>query len=191
MKLKQTTHETLVLFIEKAQKLSELSFTKSIKDAGLSYSWRAESGNIIFEQRGPSDESIDAFVLTLRLFLQDKDRISFRCMSKLVNNPDLSANWKERFEEARSRLNKFLDSPPNPVIEDGNCCILRRFILDVVLYGGLAHADKDKKRVFDNWKANEFLFPFIHHEFIAMVLVIFASIDHVAYWTAKELESIT
>lgn len=60
--------DTLLQFNEKADKLEGLSFTKSLQSSGVTISGKL--GKPVQAQRqGPDDESIDAFVLTMRFFV--------------------------------------------------------------------------------------------------------------------------
>lgn len=191
--MRAATTETLKVFVEKARKLNSLSLTKSVKESGgvgLHYYWEAGKENILIELRGPDDEAIDAFVLTLRLFLQDNERISFHSMAlKILDDPDLSANLKVFFSKARALLNQYLDEHTEPLLNiDTGAPLTRRHIMDVFLYGGLAHTNKDKKLEFDRWKSIPFFFPFTQNEFNCILLSVFGIIDHVSYWIEEELK---
>lgn len=81
MDVKSAT-DTLLLFNEKADKLEDLSFTKELENSGVTISGKL--GQPVQAQRhGPDDESIDAFVLTMRFFVQDNEITSFRNMADL------------------------------------------------------------------------------------------------------------
>lgn len=53
----------------------------------------------------------------------------------------------QEYNEARDEINKFLDSP-TPV-KIGSAAIIYRYVLEVLLWGGLAHANREKKLVYD------------------------------------------
>ena len=64
--------DTLLLFNDKTDKLENLSFTKELGNSGVTISGKL--GQSVQAQRhGPDDESIDAFVLTMRFFVQDNE----------------------------------------------------------------------------------------------------------------------
>jgi hypothetical protein len=65
--------ETLTLFIEKVERLLSLSIVKTLGHPAsrLNFSWTAGSGTLTLATTGPNSEQIDAFVLTMRLFMQD------------------------------------------------------------------------------------------------------------------------
>lgn len=81
----------LELFNLKADKLNSLSFAKTVQDAKSGWtisSKRGEDGlfRVTSERRGPDSESIDAFVLTLRMFLQNNDSCSIGNLQACYSN---------------------------------------------------------------------------------------------------------
>jgi len=91
-------------------------------------------------------DEIDAFVLTFRLFMQDND---LRSLSRIYASEWLHGNAQECFENARKQLNDHLDSAAKVLF--GNTVVSVRFIADVVIYGGLAHTNKGKSKIFRSW----------------------------------------
>jgi len=64
----------LKLFNEKADKLRNSNFVKAaVENSGVSLSWQ-EGEFFQITRTGPTEENVDAFVLTLRFFVQDNDR---------------------------------------------------------------------------------------------------------------------
>ena len=89
---------SLRLFNEKAEKLDRLSFVETIRkyNSGFSIKIRKREDDLydlIQERRGPLEEAIDAFVLTIRFFIQDNESISFKNIASLY----------EAFEPADAR----------------------------------------------------------------------------------------
>lgn len=86
------------LFNEKAEELLSSTFLNTLLQVGnnynLSVNW--ESGEEIssFVRTGPSKDEIKAFVLDLRYFIQDNEKISFRNLKKLYSNSLLAENLK-------------------------------------------------------------------------------------------------
>lgn len=98
-------------------------------------------------------DEIDALVLTLRLFTQDNDRISLRSLSRIYASEWLQGgNAQECFEGARKQLNDHLDSAATVIFGDKVVSI--RFIADVVIYGGLAHTNEKKSKIFRSWSGS-------------------------------------
>src|SRR6266404_5800044 len=87
----------LNLFNEKADKLRNSNFVKAaLENSGASLSW--QEGEQI-TRTGPTEENIDAFVLTLRFFVQDNERSSFRNMSKFYTDKAISEEHRSEFEK--------------------------------------------------------------------------------------------
>lgn len=55
----------------------------------------------------------------------------------------------QRFNEARKKVNEYLDSPATVYFEEGWITI--RSLMDIIIYGGLAHTNLKKERVFNSW----------------------------------------
>jgi len=125
-------------------KMDDLTMEKT-GDASFSMLGRIHSWIPEFDQ-----DEIDAFVLTFRLFTQDNDRISLRSLSRIYASEWLQGgNAQECFEDARKQLNHHLDSAATVVI--GSTAVTIRFIADVVIYGGLAHTNEEKSKIFRSW----------------------------------------
>ena len=97
--------ETLEFYNEKAEKLQGLSFTSSIlnQNSGVHLSWTRDSGILKIDREGPDEESIDAFVLTLRFFMQDNEPTSLRNMAKLIEALPINEQNKENFRITRKQ----------------------------------------------------------------------------------------
>jgi len=154
--------KALQLFNEKADKLEGLSFTKGLVDSGVTIS--GKRGEPVQAQRhGPDAESIDAFVLTMRFFVQNNE-ISFNNMAGLYAEMPVDHDLVDKFNDARTKTNATLDKP-SP-IKLNNAELTYRAIFDVFLWGGLAHANPNKKAVYDTWVTNPILFPLLQNEFV-------------------------
>lgn len=56
-----------------------------------------------FERHLPSEDEIDAFALTLRLFVQDRDGFSFRRMDELYSDLPVDPELSAKVSEVRAR----------------------------------------------------------------------------------------
>ena len=142
----QDTLDTLRLFGEKVSRLCEVSLADEVlKEFRGRVHWvRGEGWSD--EYTGPDGEPVEAFVLTLRLLIQNNEPISIRNMSKLYSELPLDPSYSQRFEMQRSQLNDFLDSDTNLSIEDGRM-LTHRDVFNIFLYGSLAHtSSNDNKR---------------------------------------------
>lgn len=179
----------LRLFNEKSGKLKRCSFTRLVFEHESSISFSAKINEAIKTQRtGPAEESIDAFSLTFRFFIQDNEKMSFRNLTTIYNDLPISQLQKESFTNARTELNNFLASfcP----ISVNNERLSNRHILEVFMYGGLSHANGKKKVLYDAWMANPLLSQFLQNEFVVIlgnVMKVIAYVQDLNSAVIKEL----
>lgn len=88
-------------------------------------------------------------------------------MAETYDGLPISEQKKELFKDARNELNDYLDSK-SPITSRGQS-ITRREILEVFLYGDLAHANEKKKEIFDQWMSYPLMDVLIYHEFIRIL----------------------
>lgn len=159
----------LQLFNEKFDKLGHLSFMHTLFSGGNSVtikSTRQENGMMLLEssRSGPSQEAIDAFVLTIRFFMQDNEECSLRNLSRYYTGSSVDLQIKERFASIRKNINEYLDvvtfikeqviisNPNNPKETTAKEIVWRRRdILETFVYGGLSHAQKIKRQRYYSW----------------------------------------
>ena len=173
---------SLKLFNEKALKLTNCSFTKNVFGQKTGVKICAERGKPVEVIRfGPDQEAIDAFVLTFRFFIQDNEKSSFRNLAKIYKKLSIPEAKKRQFSEARNALNEFLDSTPPIQFNILGETLTNRRILEVFIYGGLAHANPEKKRIYDQWISISPLQPLLINQFI----VILAKVLNIILYVAK------
>ena len=146
----------LRLFNEKTQELLGLSFVEAITDPSTGVTISAqlcEDGSYELRSavRGPSKEAIMAFVLTFRYFIQDNEAISLRNIASLYDVIDVDPQLKEWFKSARDAVNSMLDSPNSMNLNYNGTTPTNREVMDVFVYGGLAHATPTKYEQFKDW----------------------------------------
>ena len=144
--------KALELFNEKAEKLRKCKFTETLfkEKSGFRLSIKKDKP-IETERWGPDEESIDAFVLTFRFFIQDNEKSSFRNIARIYDKLPISKKKKDLFKDARNNFNKFLDSTPVIRIVVNGTSFTHRDILEIFIYGGLSHANESKKATYDLW----------------------------------------
>jgi hypothetical protein len=192
-KSKHSAIGALRLFNEKADKLESLSFTKTIVSEPLSFHFKYDSRKGGGAGRtGPQGESIDAFVLTFRQFFQNNDPVSFQNMPRhydVLRAADLiPQNLARDLGKKRDYLNRFLDS--ETYMNYNGRQLTRRYILDVFFYGALAHTNKEKRAVYDQWQAVPPFFPMVEREFIAIMRDVLAVIFGVRDLNKRALKEI-
>ncbi len=182
----------LSLFNEKAEKLMRLSFIKAMIDnSGVTLSWRAKEDGLFEEQherRGPNEEAIDAFVLTFRFFIQDNEQSSFHKMAEHYLAAPIEESFKSAFATTRKNINEFLDGPSDFPIEYDGRHLTRREVMDVFVYGGLAHANRAKKELYDSWMSIPPFRPLIENEFVYTLTVILDAINYLKGLNEAALE---
>jgi hypothetical protein len=149
------TIDTLHLFNKKADKLNRLGFTSFVRNNNLTFSASSRDGQVTFAAVEPSEDETDAFLLTLRFFIQDNESISIRNMAKLYSSPPLSTVLVTAMRKGRNDFNTFLNASSGFVWKSEN--LTNHRVFEVFLYGGLAHANPSKKREWDAWCAEEHL----------------------------------
>lgn len=183
----------LQMFNEKADKFERLSFTKKIVSEPSGFRLKAQSDGWVKASRyGPTDESIEAFVLTIRFFIQNNENSSFRNMAKMYDKLHASGLLSEsvagKFGRMRNAVNDFLNG--ETFIEYNDERLTRRRIFEIFVWGGLAHANKSKKAVFDQWQQVPFFFPLVENEFVNTLVTLLGAIfrmRHVNLLALKEL----
>lgn len=173
----------LGLFNEKAEKLMRLSFIKAMLDnSGVTLSWRAREDGLFeerHERRGPNEEAIDAFILTFRFFIQDNEQSSFHKMAEHYLAAPIDESLKSAFATTRKNINEFLDESSDFPIEYNGRRLTRREVMDIFVYGGLAHANQAKKELYDSWMSIPPFRPVIENEFVYTLAIILDAINYI------------
>ena len=125
--------------------------------------------------------------MTFRFFIQDNEKSSFRNLAEIYNELDISEKLKHDFNFARNNLNSFLDSNSHISI---NGVLTYRSIMEVIVFGGLSHANKNKKKLFDSWMSDPINGNFILNDFIYVLGTIYKVIKDVRDINNKCLEII-
>lgn len=146
--------QTLRLFNDKVQKLNDLHYAQASSNSRVTISCEIQEDGTwrgVCARTGPPSALVDAFVLSLRFFIQNNERTSLVNMADLYARTPLDAQLKARFISARKAFNSFLDAPNNlNLIVDGSP-LSHREIMDVFVYGDLAHANSEKHQRFQRW----------------------------------------
>ena len=145
-------------FNERAARLNERQFLAALRSGKGSYRMHGKAGSPI-EVTGDfaTDEEVEAYVLTLRLFVQDNDSISIRRLADAYERSPRLAMLVPRVQAIRDKLNAYLDAK-SPIIWERSQ-LVRRTIMDVFIYGGLAHTHVTKTELYDRWMASFMAVP--------------------------------
>lgn len=134
----------LKLFNEKAACLLTSSFADAMLrgESGFRFSWNAsEGGKAVYS--GAKGESVDAAFLTLRMFLQNNDRISIGNMAKLYLHIQELAAYRSDFDSIRTQINDFLDAGNG--IDFSGKHYTNREVIELLLYGSKGHSNRAKE----------------------------------------------
>lgn len=188
--------KALRLFNEKAEKLSRLSFIHKVihPDSGVTISSQRRNDGFYeqnHERRGPEEESIDAFVLTFRFFIQDNEQISFRNMDKYYTKAPIEEGLKTRFAEVRKDINEFLDRSAEINFIYNNELLTNRRIMETFIYGGMSHANEAKKELYDEWMKISFTKVVLEYEFTNIIAMIFKTILYIKTLNEQSLQHLT
>lgn len=136
--------EVLKYFNQNVDQLQGFSFWKHFPSkSGINITWDYSNKEVSISSKlfGPDDESISAFVLKYRLFIQDKDDISLRNINKLYEKLLIEKIYCESFGTYRNNINNILDKPSNVQIKNHKVTI--REIHDMFIYGVWAHLNEN------------------------------------------------
>ena len=147
--------EDLYLFNEKADEIKNSSYVKYFLENKPKTTISKNQGEAIkIKTIEPNDESLKSFLLTLRLFLQNNDQISFQNINKIYEKlPTDFQKEKESFSLSREKINQTLDSNIN--FKYNNKILTYNEVLDIFIYGDLAHINIDKRNIYKDWKSKK------------------------------------
>jgi ribosomal protein L30 len=95
-------------------------------------------------------DEIAAFVLDYRQYTQSNDPISIGSLARIYARPWMHSGARRNFEEVRRQLNRELDAASAFIF--GDCRMSVRTLVDIVVYGGLAHSNPEKAEIFEAWE---------------------------------------
>ena len=178
---------TLRLFDEKVEKLLALRFVDEI---------RKQAGGAVMEYRqgkgweaifvGPSDETLDAVILTLRLFIQDNERISIRNIRRLYTESGLQAGLGDEFRKLADNLNAQLNAATNISIEEGKR-LTYRDVLQIFIYGSHAHMTPRWHRVYQDLKTTPF-FPILQNDLVIALAYLLRTLHEMSLLNRRAIE---
>lgn len=109
----------IAAFNHKAEVLLGSSFMRIVRSepSGTSFHWQVDRGSLDI-LHGPDGESVQAALYTLRMFIQDNDRISIRNIGLLYEKEPKLAGLLPEYKEIQNNLNANLDTGTNVSIFD-------------------------------------------------------------------------
>jgi len=108
----------------------------------------------------------------------------------VLDDHGLSNEWKTEFTGIRNVLDKYLDKYPEiPTSTVAGAPPKRRIIMEVVVYGDLAHANPDKREIFKKWHSVRLIEVFFKTEFMKILGAACGAIIAVKNLSEKELST--
>jgi hypothetical protein len=140
---------SLILFNERVERLLRSALAKRMDNPSFTLSYKKVINRdwICFD--GVTEDAVDAFVLHIRVLLQERDGISINCLAKGVyGDQAITIDLRDRFGRDKDRWDKHLIQ--NSVIKhfSGSCTFTNGELFEVILYGGFAHGNPDKDKSF-------------------------------------------
>ena len=135
----------LELFNEKADLLARSSFADAMLRSTSAFMLECDaSGHVECVLVGAEGESVDAAFLTLRMFIQNNDRISIGNIARIYGSEQQLQHLLSEFERGRAAVNQYLDSS-NGINFFGNNYTNREAI-ELLMYGSKGHTNRGKER---------------------------------------------
>ena len=97
---------------------------------------------------------------------------------ELKSNTKIDSRIIEHFEFYRNQVNVFLDSDYK-MLKLNEKHLKRIEIFDTFIYGNLSHAKSPKKYLFDEWRSDQIIFPFIENSFVETLSVFLDAIFYI------------
>jgi hypothetical protein len=136
----------LILFNEKVDRLERCNLTKRMAtphykiqiDKIMKREW------IAFDD--VSEDDVDAFVLNLRLLIQHspRDCFSIKCLSEIYKKDGIPKQLSKAFDEQEQSWENYRSLPSLFTKPESSDKLSNGNLFDIILYGGLAHQNKDK-----------------------------------------------
>lgn len=185
--MKPETKKRLEDFVERAEEIRTYSYFDGGKNiVGFEVGVGEGGKELQADFYQPNNEQRAAIVLNLRLFFQDKDGISIRKMADLCNDPDISIEWKKEFSFYRNSLNLFYDEI---VVEGDKGKLTNKNILDMFLYGKIAHnVNDDTRKSFQQWVTNDIEYEILHNMFHTILVKVLTIILNISSACKEELQ---
>ena len=160
----------------KAAKIESGSFLKHAcsPDNRVELSFRSNE-YLSVTKTGPSEESVDSMALTLRLFIQERDGLSLRQVADMYHDLPLTEVEKANAQGGYDSITEYLGR--NSRFRPDGKDFTNRDLLDLYMYGHLAHLNNDKRAVFDLYVSGP-IGMFINAFFEDVVL----EVIHVILW---------
>ncbi len=166
--------KTLDSFNEKVNSIKEFSFIKDSKFSGASIkSEKITTGDNVGKYRmtstrfGAHGESVDAFLLNYRFFIQNNEKISVGNLFSIYESGNIPLSFRDKFIEIRSEINDIMKI--KCLVKIDGKYITYDDIHEAFIYGKYAHENMGQKSKIEYWETLP-IFNFIEQEFHSIIL---------------------
>jgi len=141
--------QTLSLFNERVEKLRRSGLAQRMADPHYTLDYERMMRREWLAWDGVTETTVDAFVLNIRLLREPRDGFSIDQLAKKVYALEsIPADLRSGFVEQRQRWHEHTDRPSVFEHPDEDRNFTNGELFDVLMYGGIAHANHDKVRMF-------------------------------------------
>lgn len=181
----------LILFNERVDRLMRSALTERISHPQYILSYEKIINGEWICADGVTEDAIDAFVLNVRLLVQDRDGFSIQCLKKTVySGQTIPVELRERFDSAQREWQdhmkgRTLFKHPS---QEGNFSI--RQLFDVLMYGGLAHVNRDKVDLFISLTRRGAASAFVFSQFLCTLRLLLKVVCAIRDVNAELLRSL-
>jgi len=183
------TRQYLDTLVEKADKLRSFGFEDHVKKVGLGWrTYSGEQGGHVIEFDLPDEKERDAFLLTFRLFIQQNEPISFHKFDIIASDSGMPRKLGDKLRKSRKEFFHYLNGYPSYISDLFGPRPTRKEILDVVMYGEVAHTrDKKRRQLYKEWARDDIRESVLLQTFTMIVVVILFMIYSVVDAIREEL----
>jgi hypothetical protein len=182
--------QKLKLFNEKIETVRRGRFVPQVfrPDHGLTLNFATEK-RLTVEKRGADEDATLALATTLRFFVQERDGISLGQIADIYESLPVEDMARKSARSAVDGLDKYLDTPLEFRLNDET--ITRRRLFEVLMYGGLAHANADKRVEYEQWTKGPVagIMNFFFEDIVAHMLQVIVSFQNMNERTIRMLQS--
>ena len=174
--------------VRRSEHVERLSYFYG-KDNVVGADMRQVDGQWHAEFHQPSDEQRDSLLFNARLFVQNKDDLSFQRLVELYDDPGISDGWKREHGAIRTELNRRLEE----VAADGpKGALTHQNVLNMFLYGELGHRDEDDRDygLFQRWVTDSTERELLHNTFHTVLTWLAVAIINVGRISKRELHGV-
>jgi hypothetical protein len=180
----------LELFNEKADVLVNSSFGDAMLRNESAFMLEAKAnGRVEFVLVGAEGESVDAAFLTLRLFIQNNDRISLRNISQIYATESELAHLQSEYERGRQAINRYLDSRNGINFFGDN--YTNREVLELLMFGSKGHTNRAKEKKLKELTKSSIVGPMFLNQVNAIAATVIRALSELAKLNAMALRVAT